>query len=102
MPKPGISAEAACKQINLVAEAACEEWASRVSADPETPLFLYWRAPNKKQRLGRVKVAPQKPRAGWQLVARMVMSPNWTRLQALNYILDRMLWLPILRGPVKE
>ena len=102
MAKPGITAKKAWVRINQEAEKACDEWQALVDDDPTTPVYLYWYPPNKRQRLGRVKAARKRPRVGWRLVANMIMSPRWSHELAMTFIVQRMLLLPILRGPIKS
>ena len=102
MRPQGISANEACDHIRKRAAEACDEWESLMNEDPEAPAYLYWREPNKKQRVGRLKVANENPKRGWKLVAEMMLSPRWTREETHYFVLERMLYLPILRGPIKQ
>lgn len=102
MSRAGITAKQACEHINKVAQRACEEWTELVSEDPDAQVRLYWIAPVSKERIGRLKVARNDPKRGWRLTANMPMSARWSREEALCFILERVLRVPILKGPIRE
>lgn len=100
MSKGAIKTKKVCDSMIEAAERACDDWESMVDEDPDAAVYLYWRPPNKKQRIGRIKVAREDPKRGWKLTAHMMMSSRWSRNETMCFILERMLWVPILRGPL--
>ena len=100
MSDRGRSLERVKKDMLALADSACEEWEREIAKDPNQTLKLYYRKPNSKQQIGRLKVTAHQPRKGWMLVSGFVMSQRWSRDDVLYYIKSMMVKLPILRGPI--
>jgi hypothetical protein len=64
-------------------------------------LRLYYRFPNDRQRVGRLKVAAKDPKRGWRLANDIEMARDWTREQAEAFIFETMIRLPMLRPPIQ-
>jgi ribosome assembly protein YihI (activator of Der GTPase) len=60
-------------------------------------LRLYYRFPNDRQRVGRLKVAEKDPKRGWRLANDIEMARDWTKEQAEAFIFETMIRLPLLR-----
>lgn len=80
---------------------ACLEW-ERLKDKHRGRLKLYYRYPNRRQRVGRLRVAAADPGRGWRLACDMRFSSSWNRKEAEHFIHNRVVTLPILRGPFKD
>lgn len=101
MTHRAITPEKAFERLKEIAHGACSDWQSCVEAGDDSNLKLYWIGPTKERRFGRLKVASKSPKRGWKLMTGMVMSQGWTYEDAYCYVLDWMMRVPIMRGPVK-
>lgn len=94
-----ISNEKLREVIESTVEQACDEWEALRARGVDEPIRLYFRKPNDRQRVGRLKVATSDPKRGWELAVHMRMSPKWTRDETKFFVYERLVKLPLLRGP---
>lgn len=77
-----------------------KQWESLKQESPEDNLKLYFRYPNDRQRVGRLKVSAEDPKRGWRLATDMEFNDEWTREEAEAFIFTHMIRMPILRPPI--
>lgn len=102
MSKRPISKEKVRVLMDEVIGHAAEEWETLRDGEATGVLFLYYRKPNERQRIGRLKVSDTDPKRGWKRAADMPMSRTWSEAEVKFFIADRLMQLPILRGPFKD
>ena len=87
--------------LKKMVNTAGDEFLSLKDKKKDGSLRLYYRFPNDRQRVGRLKVSERDPARGWRLANDIVMAREWTREQAEAFIFETMIRLPLLRPPFK-
>jgi len=97
-----ISKEMVRASMDRIVREACAQWNElRERLRKGESLFLYYRHPASRNRIGRLKVANADPKRGWMLACNLGMPASWSEEQAEAFIYEQMIRLPILKGPFK-
>lgn len=91
-----LSKERVRSMLSQLVQRTCQNWERRAK---KGPLRLYYRPPSDDRRIGDLRLTPTDPGDEWQLTCNLLVYPNWTQQQVEYFVHDRLVRLPILRGP---
>lgn len=101
MAKRPVSKERARAALDELTKDAGAQWRQLRNPKESQTLRLYYRHPNRRQWIGRLKVAATDPHRGWKLANGVCFDPSWSQKQAEAFIYESMIRVPILRPNIR-